>query len=212
MSRTKSPKIKFDWKLFSKRIRNSFHFFSKYSRVPINADRWEELIFTTLRDMGEKYQGGKPKWIPDSHAPGADIWTDAFAISAKSGSLKNGFLVLSSCRLTRFKSLEEMVAFLDGPAGKNFDFYLCCARIETKSELTYEVYKVPVKIFIASSVGWRKTVGGWQGDSPNGVGSVIVKKMSNQLWLSVPIGLCEKITEFKIAISDWGATPLPLSE
>jgi hypothetical protein len=212
MSRAKSVKIKFDWKLFSKRIRNSFHFFSKYSRAPINADRWEELIFTTLRDMGEQYQGGKPKWIPGSHVPGADIWTDAFAISAKSGSLKKGFLVLSSCRLTRFKSLEEMVAFLDGPAGKNFDFYLCCARTETKNELTYEIYKVPVKIFAASSVDWKETVGGWQGSSPNGVGAVIVKKMSNQLWLNVPIGLCEKITEFKIAPSDWGTTPLPLSE
>lgn len=180
--------------------------------MPINSDRWEEFIFTTLRDMGEAYQGSEPKWVRGSHAPGADVWTDKFAISAKSGSLKNGFLVLSSCRLTRFKNLEEMIMFLDGPSGKNFDFYLCCARVETKSELTYQVYKVPVDVFVASSVDWRKTKSGWDGSSSNGVIASIVKKMSNQLWLNIPIGLCEKITEFKISLSDLGATPLPLSK
>lgn len=211
MGRTKSIK-QFDWKVFSRLIRNSFHFFSKHSRVPINADRWEELIFTTLRDMKETYQGGEPKWVRGSHAPGADVWTDKFAISAKSGALKNGFLVLSSCRLTRFKSLEEMIAFLDGPAGKNFNFYLCCARVETNHELTYRVYKVPVEVFVASSMDWRKTKSGWEGRDTNGVRASIVKKMSNQLWLNIPIGLCEEITEFKISLSDLGATPLPLSE
>ncbi|MFA6503086.1 MAG: hypothetical protein WCT45_02420 [Candidatus Paceibacterota bacterium] len=211
MGRTKSKK-QFDWKSFSGLIRNSFHFFSKYSRVPINADRWEEFIFTTLRDMGETYQGGEPKWIRGSHAPGADVWTDTFAISAKSGALKNGSIVLSSCRLTRFVSLKDMIAFLDGPAGKNFDFYLCCARIETKSELTYQVYKVPAEVFAASSVSWKETKSGWEGDSSNGVSAAIVRKMSNQLWLKVPLALCEKITEFTIPLSDLGATPLPLSE
>ena len=208
----KGSKVKFDWTAFSKLIRNSFHFFSKHSRVPINADRWEELIFTTLRDMGETYQGGEPKWVRGSHAPGADVWTDKFAISAKSGSLKNGFLVLSSCRLTRFKKIEEMIAFLDGHVGKNFDFYLCCARVETKSEMIYQVYKVPAEVFVASSIGWKKTRSGWEGSSSNGVRASIVKNMSNQLWLNVPIGLCEEITEFKISLSDLGATPLPLSE
>ena len=120
--------------------------------------------------------------------------------------------MLSSCRLTRFKNIEEMIAFLDGQAGKNFDFYLCCARVETKSEMIYQVYKVPAEVFVASSMGWKKTRGGWEGSSSNGVAATIVKNMSNQLWLNVPIGLCGKITEFKISLSDLGATPLPLSE
>lgn len=212
MSRIKSVKTKFDWGLFSKRIRNSFRFFSKYSRVPINADRWEEFIFTTLRDMGEKYQGDIPKWVVGSHAPGADIWIDAFAISAKSGSLRNGFLILSSCRLTRFENLKDMVEYLDGPDGKNFNFYLCCSRKQIGDELVYKVYKVPAKVFVASSIGWKRTTGGWEGSSPNGVMARIVKKMSNQLWLTIPIDFCEEITEFRITLADWGVTPLPLFE
>lgn len=212
---TKNEVLNFDWEDFSKRINRLFGFFSKHSRIPINADRWEEFIYMTLRDMGEKYKGGLPRWDIGSHSPGADIWIDKFAISAKSGTIKNNFLTVSSNRLTRFGDLKEMLKYIDG-SGKNFDFYLCCSRTKTKKELKYEVFITNSNIFKASLLNWEETFlkgtgksSGWMGTNKIGLTLHIRKKMSNQLWISIPLSKCKKISEFIIPIEKLGATPIP---
>lgn len=205
----------FNWGTFSKGILKLFEFFTKYSRIPINSDRWEEFIFLALRDMGEKYKGQEPRWDIGSHAPGADIWIDKFSISAKSGSLNKKFINISSNRLTRFEDLEEMTKYLDGP-GKNFDFYLCCARSQTKFKVNYSVFLVKSNVFKASSMKWgemfKKNGGqssGWRGEGKNGLCLEIRRKMSNQLWICLPLSKCTKILEFEIPIEKLGNTPIP---
>ena len=212
---TKSKNRSFNWKKFSTNINKLFEFFTRYSRLPINADRWEEFIYIVLRDMGEKYKGGLPRWDIGSHAPGADIWIDRFSISAKSGSIKNDFITLSSNRLTRFELHEEMIQYIDG-AGKNFDFYLCCARSQNKKKVNYSVFLIKPNVFKASSLKWEETFkkkdglsSGWRGEGRNGICVEIIRKMSNQLWITIPLKKCTKISEFEISIDKLGATPIP---
>lgn len=90
-------KIKyFNWKTFFVKTKKLIQFASSSTISPVTADRWEEIVFHVLKGMGEKYKGGDPRWEIGSHSVGADIWTDRFAVSVKSGNVKNGFLIFSS--------------------------------------------------------------------------------------------------------------------
>jgi hypothetical protein len=209
---TKSKTDSFDWDTFSSNAEKLLKFASWSTISPVNADRWEEIVFHILKNMGQTYKGGDPKWESGSHAPGADLWTDLLAISAKAGSIKNSTLSLSSYRLTRFKDLEEMKTFIDGN-GKNFDIYLCCARIDnTNGSRIYKIFVVPADIFIAKKLKWKEQtsnkngdITGWYGLSNNGVVVKIQKKMSNQLWIEIPTRLCSQIGEITIAKEFLGA-------
>lgn len=199
----------FDWNDFAAKAEKLIKYVSGSTQSPINADRWEEIIFHTLKVMGQGYQNGPPKWVSGSHAPGADIWVDQFAISAKAGQITGDYLVISSYRLTRFENLAAMQEFMDGP-GKNFDFYLCCARLDSRSQRTYKVYVVPADVFIATNLSWAEAVdsrgqsSGWSGSDSSGVIVDIRKKMSNQLWLKVPLEYCELATEVNIPTDELG--------
>lgn len=208
----------FNWPVFSKKISQLLEFHSKISRVAIDSSRWEEIIFITLKNMREKYKGDEPRWNSGSHAPGADIWTDRFAISAKSGSIKKRYIAISSYRLTRFRNLKEMINFIDSEA-KKIDFYLCCARKNNKDgSRTYTVFKLNSGVLEAASCKWaemyskkKKSHSGWTGLHASGIILRIVKKMSNQLWIDMPLDLCEKINEIRISKSELGSladTPL----
>ena len=74
--------LSFDWKVFITHLEKLIKFHSLNSIVPITADRWEELITATLNFMGKK-----PIWNQGSHSKGADIKTEDFSISAKSGNI-----------------------------------------------------------------------------------------------------------------------------
>lgn len=198
--------LEFDWDTFSKKIRILFDFSQKNSVVAINADRWEELIYVVLKNMGMNYEGKAPKWILGSHKPGADIWIDQFSISAKSGNITKEKLVLSSYRLTRFNTLKQMIEFIDSEDGKNFDIYLCSARIDrSDGGRTYIVYLVDANIFHAKKLEWKDMYlkdgiihSGWRGLNEDGIQVEIRKKMSNQLWLSIPLSMCNKLLEITI--------------
>lgn len=190
---TRMPKD-FNWKLFSTLIKKVIDFKTKTSFTYVNADAWEEVLYFSLKKMGEK-----PDWRLGSHAKGADITTSRFAISAKSGKISGGSLIISSYRLTRYTNLKQMADFIDDE--KNYDFYLCCARNADTNGRAYAVYKIPSNVFIAKDCVWselkNKTgkCAGYSCTSKNGVHAEIRKKMSNQLWLSIPLNLCEKILE-----------------
>lgn len=205
--------LNFDWNLFSKKLQKLFEFNCKNTIVPINADRWEEFIHIVLKNMGEKYQGEKPKWIPGSHQPGADIWIDKFFISAKSGNIQNNNLIISSYRLTRFENLDEMKKFIDSPAGKNFDIYLCSARIDQKNgDRIYKIFLVGANIFQAKKLKWEDMYlkngnghSGWKGANNKGIKVEIRKKMSNQLWLTIPLRMCNLLFEITIKRDKMGS-------
>ena len=201
----KTSKIKrFNWNIFAQKVTELLKFASGATAAPINAERWEEIIFHALKSMGMKYKGEDPRWITGSHAPGADIWVDGLSISAKAGKLNNDkFLTISSYRLTRFSNLEQMKAFIDKEAS-NFDVYLCCARADQKGKRVYQVFLIPANVFSAQSLSWSKTTSGWQGSNNDGIIVKIVKKMSNQLWVTLPVHLCKKIAEVKLPVGDLG--------
>jgi hypothetical protein len=200
----------FDWLEFTKRLEKLIAYVSSATRTPINGELWEEVIYHTLRSMGSKYQGGGPKWVSGSHAPGADLWIDEFGISAKAGNIKNDRLVISSYRLTRFADLESMIAYIDGP-GKNFDIYLCCARIDTANQRTYNVFVVPNDAFAASELKWTELlsqkdnkISGWRGINDQGVIVSIYKSMSNQLWIELPLSACRSLLQVNIPKASLG--------
>ncbi|MDO8561170.1 MAG: hypothetical protein Q7R91_03065 [bacterium] len=201
----KSKVKSFDWKTFSMKAKKLLEFASRSTIAPVNAGRWEEIVFHILKNMGQKYKGGDPKWEVGSHAPGADLWIDLFAISAKAGGIQNSTLSISSYRLTQFKNLDAMIEFIDGD-GKNFDIYLYCARIDNADgSRTYKVFVVSADIFIAKKLKWTKQIShgnkisGWHGLSNNGVEVNIQKNMSNQLWIKIPLALCLQISEVNIS-------------
>ncbi len=203
---TNKKVISFDWDNFSQYLKKLLEFNSENSVTPINADRWEELINAVL-----KYMDFKPIWNLGSHAPGADIWTDQFNISAKSGKIIDETLNISSYRLTRFLNLDEMKEFIDGD-GKNFDIYLCCARTDTPQSRTYQVFLVHANIIKAKKMRWKDTYftggkvhSGWEGIAHNKVILNIVKNMSNQLWITIPLNLCDKILEVNISNEKLGS-------
>ena len=177
----------FNWKRFVDLIKKVIDYKTKTSYTYINADAWEEVLVFALQKMGEK-----PDWRLGSHAAGVDIKIPAFAISAKSGKVSNEHLTISSYRLTRFDSLDKMINFIDDT---NFDFYLCCARSQTDKHRSYTVYKMPANIFSAKDCKWKKDSSNYHCVSKNGVHARIVFKMSNQLWLDIPLSQCQKILE-----------------
>ena len=200
----------FDWKMFSQLIKKVLDFKTKTSFTYVNADAWEEVLYFSLKKMGEKAE-----WTLGSHAKGADIKTERFAISAKSGKIKKGRLELSSYRLTRFDDagkmdVKRMAGFIDDE--RNYEFYLCCARVNAAGGARrYVVFKVPADILVAKSAEWKEVkdrkgeLSKYACNAENGVCAEIRKKMSNQLWLSVPLGLCEKNLEVEYSKDEIGA-------
>ena len=198
----------FDWDTFKKNLDKLITGISKNTITPINGERWEEVIYTILTHMKLE-----PGWNPGSHKPGADLWFSGFSISAKSGNFQGGHLNISSYRLTRFSTLEKMKVFIDSVGGKNYDIHLCCARTDhSDGSRNYKVYVVDAGLFKAKDLAWSEMKGkrttrttGWRGVHENGIVVEIRKKMSNQLWLSYPLELCNLISDVSISKEDLGS-------
>jgi len=191
----------FNWGEFRMHLEKMIIGISRSTVTPINGERWEEVLYVILRHMGLNV-----KWDLGSHKPGADIWIEDFAISAKSGNLKGEKLVISSYRLTRFSELSEMIDFIDSSIGKNYDIHLSCARTDYKNgSRNYKVYLVDAHLFKANDMKWSEIPGarvqgttGWRGVHSNGIIVEIIKKMSNQLWIYYPLELCNLIIDVPI--------------
>jgi len=206
--------LNFEWKEFEKNLKKLITFYSRFSVLPINADQFEELVYTTLKHMGKN-----PEWKPGSHKPGADITIKAFAISSKSGQVANNMLTISSYRLTRFPTLQEKLNFLKNDT-REHAIYLCCARTDTKDERIYRIFVIPATLFHAfTDTEWEEVktkkgeVAGWKTCDSQGIKAEINKKMSDQLWIHFPLELCTELFQVNLQKNELGIdADLPLRE
>lgn len=190
-----------NWENFKKYIAELIKFKSKTTSTPINAESWEELIYVALVCM--KY-GDKVEWKLGSHEKGVDIKVKlngkVISISAKATKVKETrgekYISISSYRLTRYETLGEMLNFLNEESRK-LDFYLLCIREEKGRNLIYRVLKVAPKDIFPSPLlipqNWEEYTGGWKTkdnlSNQWGISAKIVRKMSSQLWITVPLTL-----------------------
>ena len=205
---SKDSVYQFNWEAFKLYLNKLLIGISKNTITPISGDRWEEVIYVILKHMNLD-----PVWNLGSHRPGADLWFNDFSISAKSGNFKNNNLIISSYRLTRYNNLDEMINFIDSKEGKNYDVHMCCARTDfIDGSRNYKVYVLDANLFKAKEMKWEEMKGvrspgttGWRGIHDNGITVEIRKKMSNQLWLSYPLELCNQITDITIQKAELGS-------
>ncbi|HEY4474472.1 MAG TPA: hypothetical protein VJC06_00925 [Candidatus Paceibacterota bacterium] len=183
--------MSFNSQKFSKTIGKLVEFKSGTTRVHINSTSWEELIWATLVFL---YGEEKIDWDSQSHEKSVDIKANingkVFKISAKSGSIKNGALTISSYRLTTFNNLADKLRFIKNQH-ENLDFYLTCSKTMQKEKIIYTIIKIkPNKLapdWMTKEKNWTKTKTGYQLKPGFDFKAKIVTKMSNQLWYTIPV-------------------------
>lgn len=181
------------WEQFSELVSSALNNASKLTRLPLSGDRWEEILVSVFERLGHTVT-----WRPGSHAPGADIMLGSvdsgiIRISVKAGSIAmrartEKVLKFSSYRLTRHANIEAKIKFIDADAD-HVDWYLFGAREDTSAQRSYHIYLTKATIIQAVTATWEETKGGWAGLQPNGVALAIVKNMSDQLWVDIPLRL-----------------------
>jgi hypothetical protein len=155
-------------------------------------------------------------WEPTSHAKGVDLEIkingEILKISAKGGKVTNNQeLTLSSYRLTRFGTLPKMLEFLNKNAIE-LDVYLICAREEEQDSVKYHIFRILPNALVPEKAlnpnNWEENDQGWKLKADVGFEASIVKKMSNQLWYSIPLNFShlERLTIVKISKKDIGST------
>jgi len=200
-----------NWNRFKELATKLIEFKAKISRMPIRAENWEEVIYAVLL-----YMEYEVTWEPTSHTKGVDLEIkingEILKISAKGGKITdNQELTLSSYRLTRFGTLPKMLEFLNKNATE-LDVYLICAREEKQDSVKYHIFRtlpnalVPEKALNPNN--WEESDQGWKLKADVGFEASIVKKMSNQLWYSIPLNFShlERLTIVKISKKDIGST------
>jgi hypothetical protein len=184
------PKLnKISWERFKDLTVKLIEYRIKTTKVPVRAESWEEIIYAVLLYMEHKVSRE-----PTSHVREVDlevkINAQTLKISAKAGKIKEKILTLSSYRLTRFGYLGDMLSFLKENA-KEIDLYLICAREEKKNKVSYYIFKAYPKTLVPKTmlnpINWKETASSWNLQAKTGFEATIVKKMSNQLWYSVPL-------------------------
>jgi len=186
-------------------------FKAKISRMPIRAESWEEVIYAVLL-----YMEYEVTWEPTSHTKGVDLEIkvngETLKISAKGGKITdNQKLTLSSYRLTRFGTLPKMLEFLNKNATE-LDVYLICAREEKEDSVKYHIFRILPNALVPEKAlnpnNWEESNQEWKLKTDVGFEANIVKKMSNQLWYSIPLNFpyLERLTVVKIFKKDIGAT------
>jgi len=202
---------KVNWNRFKELTAKLIEFRAKTSRVPIRAESWEEVIYAVLF-----YMEHEVSWEPTSHAKGVDLEVkingEILKISAKGGKVTNNQkLTLSSYRLTRFETLTKMLEFLNKNATE-LDVYLICAREESQDSVKYHIFRVLPNVLVPEKAlnpnNWEEDAQGWKLKADVGFEASIIKKMSNQLWYSIPLNFSslERLTTVKISKEDIGST------
>ena len=183
------------WEQFSDLVTLALNNASKLTRLPLSGDRWEEILVSVFERLGHEVT-----WKPGSHAPGADIMlgqsgSNPIRISVKAGSLAlrartEKILKFSSYRLTRHSDIEAKIKFIDADAD-HVDWYLFGAREDKPTTRSYHIYLTRATIIQAATAEWEAVKGGWYGLQTNGVSLSIVKNMSDQLWVDIPLRLID---------------------
>ncbi|MCD6385020.1 hypothetical protein J7M23_04505 [Candidatus Sumerlaeota bacterium] len=208
---------KVNWNRFKELTTKLIEFRAKLSRVPIRAESWEEVIYAVLL-----YMEYEVSWEPTSHAKGVDleikINDGILKISAKGGKVTtNQRLSLSSYRLTRFRTLPEMLEFLNKNATE-LDVYLICAREEKPDIVRYHIFRILPNELVPEAAlnpnNWEENEQGWRLRADVGFEANIIKKMSNQLWYSIPLNFSqlEQLAIVNISKRDIGSALLEILE
>lgn len=206
-----------NWNRFKELATKLIEFKAKISRSPIRAESWEEVIYAVLL-----YMEYEVTWEPTSHAKGVDLEIkingEILRISAKGGKITdNQELILSSYRLTRFGTLPKMLEFLNKNATE-LDVYLVCAREEERESVKYHIFRILPNVLVPEKAlnpnNWEESEQGWKLKADVGFEASIVKKMSNQLWYSIPLNFShlERLTVVKISKKDIGYTLVKILE
>jgi len=200
-----------DWNRFKDLATKLIEFKAKISRMPIRAESWEEVIYAVLL-----YMEYEVSWEPTSHAKGVDLEIkingETLKISAKGGKITdNQELTLSSYRLTRFGTLPKMLEFLNKNATE-LDIYLICAREEEKDSIKYHIFRILPNTLVPEKAlnpdNWEENDERWKLKADVGFEASIVKKMSNQLWYTIPLKFPSlgQLTVVKISKKGIGST------
>lgn len=170
-----------------------------YPSIPVNAQFWEKIAATSMEAI---------EWVPNSHNTNEDLKTEHEGLkkpSLKSGIIKNNTLKFSSHRMSKYKTLDDMIEFLDT---RTYDSFLFLARNKEFNN-KYLICYMSSKLWKYSEFDWCPKIGvrentkgsqtGWVGVSKDGNVSVNINfKMSNQLWVDVDLSLVTIVKEIFI--------------
>lgn len=183
-----------------KQIRNEFKKAIKgyhyISNDVIKESVWENINYQSVKDTFsiQYYSNG-------SHKSGLDIEYNNYKISNKTGkiNLKKRIIEISSYRLTKCSTIEDYIKEIDR-RDSNFDYYFLLGREEKENKLIYNGYIIPKNIDILKSI---KDKDKWN-ISPNKDlkhnFARIVKNMSSQLWITLPLDEIEMYCVFSVNI------------
>jgi hypothetical protein len=164
------------------------------------AEYWEENFSIALKESGFGSD-----WKPDfSHKVGEDQKTilNSVSLSNKSGIKKENTIEISGSRLTKHKTLEDKLKFL---SEKTEDYIVCLATNKKEWESGLKKYYFAIidssKLNYENQI-WTEMIGqrgsqkgkvsGWECISENFCAK-IQKSMSDQLWTTVNLSMCEEI-------------------
>lgn len=149
-------------------------------------DKDTQAVFESVL---KKYQ---KKSAPNNHLKSYDLKHSGAKISIKSGQVKNGNLKFSYSRTTEFNTLDKKINYL--ATFDNLILGLASEKINIKeskkniiSKTKYHLYYLPANFIDIKNLEWLETENMWQGKNKiNNVNVDIVKKMSDQPWISIP--------------------------
>lgn len=146
---------------------------------------WEFLLAEAARASGES-----TTWSVGSHKPGGDVVIGETNLSCKTCKMERGLLKISSYRLTRVCTTDTPDDLIHEIDEKRNDFqeYCVLARTMVGPRVTgYRVYRIPSARLKAGALSWRKEPNGnWTGTGEEFTMSIL-KSMSYQLWMNVPM-------------------------
>lgn len=168
------------------------------------AEYWEENLCFAL-----KQAGFGSDWRPDfNHSVGVDQKTDnGIRIGNKGGNIFRDEIEISGSRLTKHKTIKDKLDFL---SNKKEDYIFCLAT--DKKEWNKGIKRYYFVVIDSNKLDyhnqeWIERIGirgkgkdeivGWECVS-EGFCAKIQKSMSDQLWTTVKLDICEEIHEIDI--------------
>ena len=168
------------------------------------AEYWEENLCYALRNAGFGSD-----WKPDfNHVSGVDQTTDSgIRISNKGGNVSNDMVTISGSRLTKHKTIQDKLEFL---SVKKEDYIFCLGT--KKSDWDSGIKQYYFIVIDSNKLNyheqeWGETHGlrgssigkvtGW-GCLCENYSAIISKSMSDQLWTTIKLDLCEEIYEITL--------------
>lgn len=156
-------------------------------------DKDTQAVFESVLKKNQK------KSAPNNHLKSYDFKHSNLKISIKSGQVKNDNLKFSYSRTTEHVTLEDKIEYL----AKFDNLILGIASEKVKSDspqviskTRYYLYYFPADFIDIKKMEFNETDSCWQGkDKDKGISMDIVKKMSDQPWITIPTDLipCKKI-------------------